>query len=330
MKSIFFAFILALTISGCAHGPKIQTAIADTHSWGVPSGPEDFVLDTLSSNQPRLIVSCGIKREGDSSKGEFVFIDLATQKVSKSVTVMPNHISLFPHGIDLLKKNDSLFLYAVNHEPEVKGKKDFTRNSVLTFLLQGDSIFFIRKTSAPCIISPNAVCALEDGSFLVTNMNTGGYFSNGNVCYCNGDTCFKVSKKIFYANGITRDKNYVYVASTLWNKIFRFSFNGTILKEEAVVPKVYGGDNLRIVNDTLYVAAHLNLSKFLKHVKHSEKHSPSAVYQIPLATMQPKLVFYNNGTQIDASSTAIKYNGKYYITGVFDPEVVEIKLQATE
>lgn len=326
MKNLIATFAFALLLTGCAHVPEIQTKVNSFHTFNVPTGPEDFVLDTLSSNTPRLLVSCGIKRKDDLSKGAFVYINLHTKKVSNIPTILPENIALFPHGIDLLKMNDSLFLYAVNHEPKLKGKKDFARNSVLKFLLQKDSLFFMKKYAAPCIVSPNAVCALADGNILVTNMNTGSYLSNGNVCYCNSDTCFRVSKKIFYANGITRNKEFIYVASTLKNKVFRYTFSDNKLHENVTVEKVYGGDNLRIVNDTLYVAAHLNINKFLGHAKKASKHSPSAVYEIPLATMQPKLIFYHEGDLIDASSTAIKYNGKLYITGVFDPEVIEIKL----
>lgn len=326
MKILITAFAFIAILTGCAHVPEIQTKVNAFHTFSVPTGPEDFVLDTLSSNTPRLLVSCGIKRKNDPSKGSFVYINLNTQNVSEIPCVLPTNITLFPHGIDLLKINDSLLLYAVNHEPKQKGKKDYSINSVLKFLLKNDTLFFMKKYSAPCIISPNAVCALTDGNILVTNMNTGSYLSNGNVCYCNSDTCFRVSKKIFYANGITRNKDFIYVASTLKNKVFRYQFANNRLHENTIIKKVYGGDNLRIINDTLYVAAHLNINKFLGHAKNSNKHSPSAVYEIPLSTMQPKLIFYHEGDLIDASSTAIKYNGKLYITGVFDPEIIEIKL----
>lgn len=327
MHKLFVVIGFLTLIGSCAHGPKIQTQIDNYRAIAVPTGPEDFVLDTLSGNAPRLLVSCGIKRKCDASKGEFVFIDLASKKVKKSITNLPESFPLFPHGIDLLKKNDSLFLYAVNHQPKAKGINKDTLNSVLKFLVKGDSILFIQKFKSSNLKSPNAVCALADGNFLVTNMNSGSYLSKGNVCFCNEHGCGVVSPKIFYANGITRDENFVYVASTLRNKVYRFSFDGKRLEQIAVAEKVYGGDNLRIIHDTLFVAAHLNISKFLKHVKKESNHSPSAVYEIPLSTMQPKLVFYYDSTLIDASSTAIRFAGKYYITGVFDPEIVEIKIK---
>lgn len=327
MYQLIVAIGFLILIGSCAHGPKIQTQIDNYRAIAVSTGPEDFVLDTLSGNAPRLLVSCGIKRKCDASKGEFVFIDLASKKVKKSITNLPVNFPLFPHGIDLLKKNDSLFLYAVNHQPKAKGINKDTLNSVLKFLVKGDSILFIQKFKSSNLKSPNAVCALADGSFLVTNMNSGSYFSKGNVCFCDEHGCGVVSPKIFYANGITRDENFVYVASTLWNKVYRFSFDGKKLEQKAVAQKVYGGDNLRIIHDTLFVAAHFNISKFLKHVKKESNHSPSAVYEIPLSTMQPKLVFYHDSTLIDASSTAIRFAGKYYITGVFDPEIVEIKVK---
>lgn len=328
MKNILAIVFIACVagISGCAHTPKMQTSVKNFYSYKVANGPEDFVLDTLSSNRARLLVSCGIKRKGDSSEGMFQWIDLESKEVRRATVIKPSDIYLFPHGIDLMKKNDSLFIYAVNHEDRAKGTKDYRNNSVLKFLLRNDTLFFMQKTVAKCIVAPNAVCALSDGSFLVSNMNTGSVFSSGNICYCNSDTCYQVSKKIFYANGITRDNNYVYVASTMGNKIIRYTFSNGVLYENLVIKKIYGGDNLRIVNDTLYVAAHLNINKFLKHVKKPESHSPSAIYEIPLANMHAKLIFYNDGTVIEASSTALKYKGKYYITGVFNPKVVEVEM----
>lgn len=328
MNQLLIAYSsLLLLISGCAYGPKMQTPIEGYHAFSVPTGPEDFVLDTLSGNATRLLVSCGIKRKCDASKGEFVFVDLASKKVRKSITNLPENFPLFPHGIDLLKKNDSLFLYAVNHQPKSKGLDKDTLNSVLKFLVKGDSILFLKKFKSSKLKNPNAVCASADGRFWVTNMNNGSYLSKGNVCFCDEQNCEVVSPKIFYANGITRDEKFVYVASTLRNKVYRFAFDGKKLEQKAVAENVYGGDNLRIINDTLFVAAHLNINKFLKHVKKQSKNSPSAVYEIPLSTMQPKLVFYHDSTLIDASSTAIRYGGKYYITGVFDPEVVELKVK---
>jgi hypothetical protein len=319
--------VLFLLFSGCARVRSLQTSIDSYRKYSVLTGPEDFVLDTFSGINPRLIVSCGIKRRGDTTKGGFMFIDLANHQVVKADILLSPDFPLFPHGIDILKKEDSVLLYAVNHQPATRRNAKDTLHSVLKFLLKGDSLFLIKKINSPLFKNPNAVCAFEDGNFLVTNMTSGSYLGNGNICFCTGSHCQKALPRLFFANGITRNKEHVFAASTLKNKIYCYQLQEGKLQLVRQIRNVYGGDNLRIVGDTLYVAAHVNVLKFLKHAGNAHRHSPSAVYAIPLKTWQPQLVFFDDGKIIDASSTALRYRGKYYITGVFDPEVVEILLK---
>ncbi len=305
-------------LSSCARLPAESTGYKHT-VFNVPTGPEDFVLDT--SDFPRLIVSCGIKRKGDASKGEFVSIYLNSHYIEKMKVFMPDSIELFPHGINLLKQNDSLILLVVNHEKNY-GKKG--RNSILRFLVRHNRLHFIQSIYSDAIINPNAVCGLPDGSFFFSNMNRGAQLSKGNAGYCKNGKCEIVTDKIFYANGVAFHDNSLFVASTLENKIYRYPFANNKLNVEGkqVFANLKGGDNLKIVNGVLYCAAHFDVWAFLKHYKNYKKHSPSAVWSKSLVDGKEELIYFNKGSVIDASATAIVYKDKIYITGVFDPEVV--------
>lgn len=319
MQKTFFLFLLACCVASCAKLP-VETANYKHAAFDVLTGPEDFVLDT--SNFPRLIVACGSKRKGDASKGGFFSIYLNSKHVEPMKVFMPDSISLFPHGIDLVKQNDSMIILAVNHEYISKKK---TRHSVLRFLLKHDRLYFIQQVISPEMKHPNAVCGLADGSFFFSNMYTSNMLSKGNITYCKNGDCNVASRKMRYANGVTYYNKRLYVASTLENKIFSYSIDNGKLLDEKVEGELKGGDNLRVVNDKLYCAAHLKLWAFIKHYKNFRKHSPTAVFEKDLISGKSEIIYFNKGGVIDASSTALKYKGKIYITGVFDPEVVEIE-----
>lgn len=320
MQKILFLFLLPFLAASCTKLP-VETSGYKHTIYDVLNGPEDFVLDT--SSFPRLIVSCGVKRKNDASKGGFFSIYLNSKHVEPMKVFMPDSIALFPHGIDLVKQNDSLILLAVNHEYISKKK---TKNSVLRFLLKHDRLYFIQQIAHSEMKHPNAVCGMADGSFFFSNMYTSNMLSKGNITYCKNGNCNAVSRKIRYANGVALHNNKLYVASTLEDKIFSYAIGSNgMLQHENVEGELKGGDNLRIVNNKLYCAAHLKLWAFIKHFKNFRKHSPSAVYEKDLITGKSEIIYFNNGSVIDASSTAIKYKNKIYITGVFDPEVVEIE-----
>lgn len=318
MQKTFFLFLFVCFVASCAKLPVETTGYKHT-IYDVLTGPEDFVLDT--SDFPRLIVSCGTKRKGDASKGSFFSIYLNSKHIEPMKVFMPDSISLFPHGIDLVKQNDSLIILAVNHEYISKKK---TRHSVLRFLLKHDRLYFIQQVVSHEMKHPNAVCGMADGSFFFSNMFTSNMLSKGNITYCKNGDCHVASRKIRYANGVAFYNKRLFVASTLENKIFSYSIEKGMLLDEKTEAELKGGDNLRIVNDKLYCAAHLKLWAFIKHYKNFRKHSPTAVFEKDLITGKSEIIYFNNGEVIDASSTALKYKGKIYIAGVFDPEVVEV------
>ncbi len=131
---------------------------------------------------------------------------------------------------------------------------------------------------------------------------------------------------MWYPNGITSHDSKVYVASTLEGKVYSFDLDSGKLSNKQTIAKIKGGDNLRWDGDKLTLAAHLQFGKFLKHYKHAEKHSPSAIYNIDPAKGTTELLYFNQGSQIDASSTGLVYGKTLFVTGVFEPKVIEVQL----
>ena len=66
-------------------------------------------------------------------------------------------------------------------------------------------------------------------------------------------------------------------------------------------------------------------STFVHHVKDSSKYSPTTVYRITPATKKTTVEYYDDGKQISAGSTAIKFRNALYVSGVFDPKIVRKK-----
>ena len=87
-----------------------------------------------------------------------------------------------------------------------------------------------------------------------------------------------------------------------------------------------GADNIRLDGTNLVVAGHLKFGKFLKHMKNSNKKSPTAIFTINKDTHETNLLYYNTGEVISAASTGLIYDHKLYIAQVFDNFILEVNL----
>jgi hypothetical protein len=66
--------------------------------------------------------------------------------------------------------------------------------------------------------------------------------------------------------------------------------------------------------------------RFIGHTKDPEKNSPVKVLLIDPASGEIQTLFTTGGSQISGGSTAIVYHGYLYISQIFEPFLLKVKL----
>lgn len=295
-------------------------------------GPEDIVLDTITSaDNPRLLVSCDTRRESDSASTGIYWIDLKTDSVFEFERLHePPSLVFHPHGFDLVMIDSILRLFVISHDEE----KDL--HPVVRYKVLEKTLVFEVAYYNPLFNSPNDIFALNDGSFFITNdagkrhsfMEQALKLKRSSVVYFpKNQKPYYIDKELSYANGIYFDDPYLYVSTVRQNTIFKFTLDNNQSIDKKELTKIIGGDNITRYKDKYIVAAHLNSFAFLRHVKKSENHSPSVIYQFDPETGEKKVLFSDDGKLISAASTAIRFGDYLYISQVFDNFVLKVRMR---
>jgi hypothetical protein len=329
MVRVSLIILIVFSITGSVFSQAPGFANSCFRKIAVGSGPEDMVLDEVSDPvQPRLIISCSSRRKSEQALSEISSYDIRSHVARSLRRIEPADLCLHPHGIDLVKVGDSLILLVVNH------CDDRNQQSIVRYLVKGEELHFINQITDPLFRSPNAVAGLVDGSFLVSNdaYNRGSKWEmifrvkKAQVIFCKKGQCSVAAKHVCFGNGIMIDKDTVYQASTIPGEIYRYIWKDGILADRTTLAKVKGVDNIRGYGDKLIVAGHLKFGKFIRHMKHKEKLSPSNIYAVSRSTGAVQLLYSNEGDQISAASTGIVYNGHLYIGQVFDSFILDVDM----
>ena len=320
-------FLLVLT---ACKVPRLQLNNGFQHSKiETKAGPEDIVLDTVSSDFPRLIISCDSRRIPEKA-GFIQAMDLKTEKVKTLERKNePQNLNFHPHGIDVVKLIDgSTKLYVVNHN-ELANEQ-----SILIYKIEKDCLIFEAQLIDKQLVSPNDVAGDVAG-----NIFTGNEFhkrnakisaliglKNGYFVQFDGRSFSKREKKYCYANGLAVYKNQLLTVGTRNRFLYKapLDFKNDSKKEK--ITKIKGADNISVIGDKAYIACHVNLFKFIKHAASPKNNSPTVVYEIDLLTNQKKLIYANTDGTINGASTAILYNHKLYLSQVFEPWILIVDL----
>ena len=325
-RSSYLLIALLIGLSSCVSLPKQYQTKDEIIPVGL--GPEDMVVDTLSE-QPRLLISCGSRRDNDPHYAEINVYYPSSGEVKILKRHEPADLHFYPHGLDLVQVHDTLILLVVNNASK------FNEQSILRYRVYKDSIVYINKVVDPLIVSPNAVTGFADGTMLISNdMGKLGNFwealfilKRAKIIYWDHTKCTVAAGKFCYSNGITNRNGKVYLASTRQDKVWQFDFaNGKMINKQ-VIAKVHGADNLRFDGPDLLVACHLRFLDFLKHMKDSIHSSPTTIYRIDPVTKKTTVAYYDSGKQISAGSTGLIYGGYLYASGVFDGKMVRRRVK---
>ncbi|MEQ9365577.1 MAG: hypothetical protein RIF32_15125 [Leptospirales bacterium] len=314
--------------------PDCQTVI------GVP-GPEDFALDptTGRGRHPRLLVSSQNRRlmdpNGEMLRPGAIFAMNLEGPGAMTPETMPfegrDDYPFHPHGIDLVQAPTGLLLYVINHALT-------DTHCVEVFRVEGDKLVFLKRLHSSLLIHPNDLTALPDGQLYISNDRAGQGLA-ANLCdffvlgcgsvthYSPAENLWRVvAEDISFANGVAVKDDRLYVAGTRDEGIHvyrRDPFTGAIFEKTAFWDLDSGVDNLMWENETtLNVAAHPDIFAFLDHANDENEHAPGDVYRVDITTGQATQIFADDGRQMDAPATALVYNNRLYISGVFDPEIL--------
>lgn len=327
---ILLLIVFSIAFLSCSRLP-LNSAL-ETRKIATGAGPEDMALDS-AGGIVRLLVSCNERRTKEHF-GEIYQVrlsDNATRIIPRIKT--PDEISFNPHGIDVKTINGITRLYAVSHDDENN------RHLIVVYRVYADSLvyeYFVENSAA--MNSPNDLAVTEKGDFYVTNDagKRGSLWEQfwklkrSNVVYYNSELKLwkKVADHFVYANGIALNDTAVFVATTRSNKLFAFKRGAEgNLENRKVLSKISGQDNIMFYGDELIFTSHPKIFAFLKHVKSSEKKSPSQVHGYNLKTGEYRLLFSDDGFRISASSAALIYRNKLYVSQVFDPFILEVEVK---
>lgn len=333
---LYILAILGLFLYSCAPIPKTQHY--ESKKIAVGPGPEDIVLDTFSSSNPRLLASCSQRRKAQPEYQEICEINLKddSYKIIKR-TNEPQGMVFRPHGIDLVKnKSGEVLLYCVSHNEEKK------EHSIIVYKVYTNYLEFKEKMDSPLLVSPNDVTANCNGDVFVTNdagkrgSTTEQLFKlkRANVIkYSSNNKSWNViANKVCYANGIAvnecPEKNILF-STVRSNKLYvleREKGNEEKYRKKTIA-KLKGLDNITFVNEKeILVTAHLRQIAFMKHYMNAENKAPTVVYKVNIETGESTAVYTNNGSAICGASTALIYNGKMYLSQIFEPFILKVDL----
>jgi hypothetical protein len=326
---IILSLLITFSLVACSKIPITQQRKSVRIEVG--PGPEDIVLDTISTTYPRLFVSCSQRRKNNPNYGEICEVNLNNDnyKILKRLNE-PAGMVFHPHGIDLVKNvKGEILLYCVSHNTEKK------EHSIIIYKVVADHLEFKEKLDSPLLVSPNDVTADCAGQIFVTNdahkhgnsMEQLLKLKKGNmVFYRPENKKWEIGANRFcYANGIAAvhcPADYVLLSTSRSNKLYKLQNVGDnkVWYFPKVIAKLKGLDNITFLNENeVLVTAHLKQIALVKHVKDAKNFSPTVVYRVNITNGKYKVVYANNGSDISAGSTALYYKGKLYISQIFEP-----------
>src|SRR6185295_16382420 len=193
-----------------------------------------------------------------------------------------------PHGISLLKKDSTSYLFVVNHNTQ--------GNFVEKFIYKNDRLEHDTTYLDITMCCPNDLVAVDVNKFYVANdhgspkglMRTLEDYliiPRSYLLYFDGGSFSKVWTGISYGNGvnISADSKKLFLATTTGRTLLTFDRNQESGALEWIGELNLGSglDNISVDPDgTLWIGSHPKMLAFVGHAKDPQKHSPSQVFQL--------------------------------------------------
>lgn len=330
MKSftLFISASLAFSVWSCTGVEPAKPALHEERLVTGP-GPEDMVLDTLHG-EARLILSCTARREDQDPFGEIM--SLNPDNGSETALIRygePEGMVFRPHGIYL----DGDRLLVINHEREPD------LHPILIYMIHGDSLELTDRIISPSQHSPNALVTGNNGVIYFVNDSGKRGSLIEKALKLRRASLVKLVKdsdgnwepeilaeNLAYPAGINRLGDTLYVGDAVLHRIHRFTLSGESLEAGKMIRGVRGADNIRIHEGQLIVPGHVKPLRFIGHTKDPGKLSPVAVFSIDPVSGRSTTLYYTDGSSISAGSTALVFGEYLYISQIFEPYILKVRL----
>lgn len=335
MKNLLFLVLILLL--NCYANVKPNPIEGCKRIMGMP-GPEDIAIDRDTG----ILYVSSHERRGELVDGKLFQLNLNSTNEPVASLVNTNYPPKFhPHGMSLVKINGKSLLYVISHS----NLEDPT-HTIEVFKIEKEKLIHIETIQNETLISPNDLQVIPDGRIFVSNdRGTGGMFratveavfgiKRSQISYFDGKKWKLFENPVTFGNGILYrkigEKEYLYRAATTPEKIYKYELiqNGSevTLKEVKVFELKEGPDNLEEDEEgNIYFAAHKSMFRFLNHKDDPNYPSPSQVLVMD-KNENIKEIYANDGTEIPASSTGLRYKNKLYISQVFNPFILSCPIK---
>ncbi|MBN8538624.1 MAG: hypothetical protein J0M15_16365 [Deltaproteobacteria bacterium] len=286
-------------------------------------GPEDMAV---LEGTPYILISADSRREKNRVAGALFFYDLLENKIL-DIKTEGALVEFFPHGLSVLKIGTYFLIAVVNQSSSTE-----TRIEYFHFYPDTRQLKWIKSFSNINLLAGNDIALLGEDEFLYTrDFNTKDpqkiriqqytRQATGSVWHYKAGEYREKASQLFFANGIVYDSSasIVYVTEMLGHKVHSFQWVSDKLKLLSTVESPHGIDNLTFDGEFLYGAGHPKLLDLKKMRDHREFKSPSAVMQISRDLTNLKIVYQDDGSEIAASSVALRASKDEILIGsVFD------------
>lgn len=296
----------------------------------LPGGPEDFaVVD--NNDEPYILISCANRRKDPVQSNQIVKYSFGTKKaLILPRKGEPNELTLKPHGIFYLDKDEKKYLYVISHDDQFQ-YHPIVRYLIFPDFLEYDTSFYDRN-----FISPNDLHVLTNGAFyFVNDAGVRGKKSEmlfmqkkGSIIYHDGKSGSKpVADHIGMPAGILVNDTAVFVSAATENKILYYPIKDEgALGKRTVFIKASSPDNMFLYQNKIIVAGHSNKLKFVKHANRSTVISPWYLCAFS-KNRTCNVLLSGGGDRISAVSAGTIINNSYLVvTQIFDPYFYVINL----
>ena len=299
-------------------------------------GAEDI---SFLPNQNVALISAYDRRAnqaGEDKKAGIFSYDLNSKIIKK---LSPALDDFSPHGISLFTLEDgSQRVFVINHAN--------SQHQVNVFDLIDGALVLKNTIQSPHMISPNDLVAVGPNKFYLTNDHK---YASGimhtledylrwrvaNVVFYNGESFKEVIADVGYANGINVSKDgellYLNSITALNTQIFKRNKQDNELTLQETIHIGSGVDNIEIDdNGDLWMGAHPQLLKFVKHAEDEKALSPSQVIKLSKGEngYEMEEVYLDSGVQMSGSSVAAVKHDRMLMGAVFDAKILDCTMVA--
>jgi hypothetical protein len=332
-----FLFLVLILLLNCYANVKPNPIPGCKRILGMP-GPEDLAID----RETGILYVSSHERRGELVDGKLFQLNLNATDEPVASLIETNYPEKFhPHGMSLVKMKGKSLLYVISHS-----NLENPTHTIEVFQIEKAKLTHIETIRNETLISPNDLQVIGDGRIFVSNDRGEGSMlratldalfgiKRSQISYYDGKKWKLFENAVTFGNGIlyrkAANKDYLYRAATTPEKIYKYEIiqnaGETELKEVKVFSFDTGPDNLEEDEEgNIYFAAHKSIFRFLKHKDDPNYPSPSQVFMMD-KNENTKELYANDGTEIPASSTGLKYKNKLYISQVFNPFILSCPLK---